>query len=192
MLLEWNKNLNLVSRKDTSLSTILEKHFLDSILFLPEIETLHLTSHISIFDIGSGGGFPAVPLAIMCPTWHFTLCESTQKKAKFLNELIKELELNKRVSLINERVEKINTQTEFQNKYDIVTSRAVGKIPELIILSLPLLKNNGYLIAYKSKEAENEILEAQKNIAKYNLKIKVHTKEINSVIRKLVIISPCL
>lgn len=179
ILLEWNKKINLISRKEEN---ILEKHFLDSILFLPEIENLiqFSNSPISIFDIGSGGGFPAIPLSIMKSEWHFTLCESIKKKAIFLERLINELGL-KNAEVINARVETCHG-TPLQQQYDLITARGVAKLDELIKYALPLLKENGYLIAYKSKNIEDEI----KNVA---LPLKIFEKEMNGVERKLVVLS---
>ncbi len=190
LLLEWNKKINLISRKEEN---ILEKHFLDSILFLPEFEKLDVTNHISttVLDIGSGGGFPGIPLAIMKPEWNFTLCESTTKKAKFLISLVKELEL-KNTRIINDRVENI------ASKFNLVTARAVAKLDILIKYALPLLKPKGFLLAYKAKEIDCEIKvvkdiygqikKAQKIIKKNDLKLKIFTKELNGVQRKLVAI----
>ena len=132
---------------------------------------------VNVLDIGSGGGFPAIPLAIMKPEWHFTLCESIKKKTNFLNCLVKELEL-KNVQIINSRVETLRAMY-----FDLITTRAVAKLDVLINYSLPLLKKDGYLLAYKAKDIDNEI----KNIT---LPLKIFSKEINGVERKLVIIQP--
>ena len=192
ILIEWNKKINLISRKEEN---ILEKHFLDSILFLPEIDEVIARSHevatkqshkIDVFDIGSGGGFPAIPLAIMKPEWQFTLCESIKKKAKFLNVLIKELGCEKNVRVINARVETLHA-TSLQ-KYDFVTARAVAKLDELIKYSLPLLKKDGHLIAYKAKDIDEEIKDAGKLIEKNKLNLKILSKEVNGVERKLVVV----
>ena len=182
-MLDWNKKINLISRREEN---ILEKHFLDSILFLPEIESL-INQTPTIFDIGSGGGFPAIPLAIMKPKWHFTLCESIKKKADFLNHLIEELEL-KNAEIINARVETCHGMS-LRNKNDFVTARAVGKLDELIKYAIPLLKKGGCLIAYKSIDIEDEIKNAKKLIEKNKLKLKIFSKEINGVKRNLVVLS---
>lgn len=186
ILKEWNKKINLISRKE---GNILEKHFLDSIIFLPEIEIFiaHCSSLVTVFDIGSGGGFPAIPLAIMKPSWQFTLCESIKKKTGFLNELIKYLEL-KNVNVINARVETLHATSLHHHKYDLVTVRAVGKLDLLIKYSLPLLKKRGCLLAFKAKDIDNEIKNAQKLIEKNKLKLEIFSKEINYVERKLVVL----
>ncbi len=156
---------------------------MDSILFLPEIEGLINQTHINVLDIGSGGGFPAIPLAIMKPEWHFTLCESIKKKANFLMHLVKKLGLEKNVKIINDRIEAIHELPVHKNKYDLVTARAVTKLDELIKYSLPLLKKDRYLLAYKAKEIKEEIKDV-------TLPFKIFSKEINTVERKLVVIQP--
>lgn len=179
-LLEWNKMINLISRQNATTETILERHFLDSIVFLPEIEGL-INQTPTILDIGSGAGFPAIPLAIMKPEWNFTLSEATMKKANFLNELIKHLNL-KNAKVENRRAE------ELKNKYDFITARAVAKLDELIKYSLHILKKGGSLLAYKAKDIDEEIKLAESLINKHHMKLKTHSKVINDVERKLVIL----
>ncbi len=187
VLSEWNEKINLISRKEEN---ILERHFLDSILFLPEIEALSRcwsqpAPTINILDIGSGGGFPGIPLAIMKPEWNFTLCESITKKARFLNILTDELVLNN-VHVSNARVETL--QATSHHKFDFITVRAVAKLDELIKYSLPLLKKGGYLLAYKAKEIDEEINSTKPLIKKHNLKLQIFSKESNKIERKLVVI----
>jgi len=202
IITDWNQKINLISRRfmpwhesTGENNPILEKHFLDSILFLPETENLPWGKEPfapTVFDIGSGGGFPAIPLAIMKPEWKFTLCESTKKKAIFLTHLIKELGLEKNVNIINNRVEACYSMPLQSNmKFNIVTVRAVDKLDVLIKYALPLLKPNGYLLAYKSKDFQDEINNAQKIIDKNKLLLKIYSKELNGVERRLVVIRHC-
>ncbi|MBI3590692.1 MAG: 16S rRNA (guanine(527)-N(7))-methyltransferase RsmG [Candidatus Melainabacteria bacterium] len=191
ILLEWNKKINLISRRGED--SIIEKHFLDSIVFLPEIENLinHNQGRINpaptnLLDIGSGGGFPAIPLAIMKPDWDFVLCESIKKKAGFLTTLVKELNLEKRVTIINDRVETLSN-----NQFDFITARAIAKLDILIKYALPLLKKDGHLLAYKAKDIDDEIKTAEEIIKKNKLKLKIFSKEINGVERKLIVIRHC-
>ena len=195
ILLEWNKKINLVSRRGVACNalendTILEKHFLDSMIFLPEIEGL-ITKGVAryaptrILDIGSGGGFPAIPLAILKPEWDWTLCESIKKKANFLEYLIKNLEIQN-VSVICYRVETCHGMSLHRSNYDLITARAAGKLNELIKYSMPLLKNGG---SFKAKDIESEIKNAEKLIQKNNLKLKIFSKEVGDVVRKLVVLS---
>ena len=180
-LLIWNEKINLISRKEEN---ILEKHFLDSILFLPEIEGL-ANQIPTMFDIGSGGGFPAIPIAIMKPDWQFTLCESIKKKVGFVEHLIKELGL-KNVEIINARVENVKVIHELPQQHDFVTARAVAKLDILIKYALPLLKKGSYLLAYKAKDIDEEIKNAKKLIEKNRLDLQIFSKEVNGVERKLV------
>ena len=189
ILIEWNKKINLISRKEEN---ILEKHFLDSILFLPEIEALYRcwsgpAPTVNILDIGSGGGFPGIPLAIMKPEWNFTLCESITKKAKFLNHIVKELNLERNIKIINARVETLRA-TSLRQQFDFITARAIAKLDELIKYSLPLLKKDGCLLAYKAKDIDDEIKNTEPLIKRNNLKLKILSKEINDVERKLIIV----
>ena len=190
VLLEWNKKINLISRKEKN---ILERHFLDSIIFLPEIEGL-ASQAPTVLDIGSGGGFPAIPIAIMKPSWHFVLCESIKKKAKFLTHIVKELNFEKNIKIVNQRVEALHaTPLRSNEKFDLITVRAVAKLNELIKYALPLLKKNGYLLAYKAKDIDEEIKNTEKLIEKNKLKLEIFSKEINGIERRLIVLShPCL
>ncbi|OGI10377.1 MAG: 16S rRNA (guanine(527)-N(7))-methyltransferase RsmG [Candidatus Melainabacteria bacterium RIFCSPLOWO2_12_FULL_35_11] len=186
ILLDWNKKINLISRKGED--SIIEKHFLDSIIFLPEIENLFPSS---LLDIGSGGGFPAIPLAIMKSDWDFVLCESIKKKAIFLGHLVNELNLQNKITIINDRVEMLReTSLPLCSKFDLIAARAVGKLDVLIKYAMPLLKKGGYLIAYKAKDIEDEIKDAEALISKNNLKLKIFSKKINEAERKLITIQP--
>ena len=184
ILVDWNKKINLISRKEEN---ILERHFLDSILFLPEIESLVTQPTTNVLDIGSGGGFPAIPIAIIKSEWKFTLCESIKKKANFLNHLVKELDLDN-VEILNTRVEACHDMP-LQQKYDLITARAIAKLDVLIKYSMPLLKPGGSLIAYKAKDIEDELKNAEETIKKNKLKLKIFSKEIKGVERKLVVLT---
>lgn len=181
-LSDWNKKINLISRKEEN---ILERHFLDSILFLPEFKSLETYNlkPTTILDIGSGGGFPAIPLAIMKPEWTFTLCESIKKKSTFLTHLIEKLNISNHVTVINNRVESLHSTNQ---KYNFITARAVTKLDELVKYSLPLLKKEGYLLAYKAKDIDDELKNIEELIKKRNLKVQIFEKDLNGVGRKIV------
>lgn len=159
-------------------------------MFLPEIEKFitNRSLPITVFDIGSGGGFPAVPLGIMKEDWNFVLCESIKKKADFLENLIKELKMENRIKILGDRVESIHELPIYKNKYQIVTARAVAKLDLLTKYALPLLNEKGGLMAYKSKNIEDEIKNARKIILKKNLEMKILTKGINNVERRLIMV----
>ncbi len=198
VLIEWNKKINLISRCGSQPvptgenDPIIEKHFLDSILFLPEIErfpqfSILNSQFFNFVDIGSGAGFPAIPLAIMKAEWKFTLAESTRKKADFLKVLVQELDL-RNIRIINDRVEVISKENKYKNNFDFVTVRAVAKLDELLKYSLPLLNKNGCLLAYKAKDIDEEVKQTEKLIEKHNLNLEIFSKECNDIIRKLVVI----
>jgi 16S rRNA (guanine527-N7)-methyltransferase len=132
----------------------------------------------------------------MKPEWKFTLSESITKKANVLMDLRKELGLENQINVINNRVEVIHELPKHKNTYDFVTARALAKLNILITYALPLLKPKGFLLAYKAKEIDCEIKDvkdvydqikkSQKIIRKNDLELKIFTKEVNGVERKLV------
>ena len=153
-LLEYNKTTNLTAIKTTK--EVYLKHFYDSIILLKHID---LTNE-NILDIGSGAGFPGVPLKILRPNIKLTLLDSNGKKTKFLQSL-KEV-LNLEYEVINSRAEEYVKET--RETFDIVVSRAVASMPVLSELSLPFVKVNGKFIAYKGNI--NEDLEQGENAIK--------------------------
>lgn len=121
--------------------------------------------------------------------WDFTLCESIKKKANFLGHLANELNLQNKITIINARVETLHRASlPSCNKFDLITARAVGKLDLLIKYAMPLLKKGGYLVAYKAKDIEDEVKDAEELISKNDLKLKVFSKKINGVERKLITI----
>ena len=165
---------------------ILERNFLDSIVFLPEMSTyprdVARKASTDVIDIGSGAGFPGIPLAILSPKWNFTLCDSTTKKTIFLNELINELNL-RNVKIVNDRVENI------KSKFDIVTSRALADLKTIINYSLPVLKKDGFIAAYKSNNISDELEGTKEIMKKKKLILKTISKNYNGVERVMVLIN---
>lgn len=153
-LMEYNKHTNLTAIKTKE--DIYLKHFYDSLTIVKSID---LNTVSSLCDVGSGAGFPGLVLKIVYPNLHVVLIDSNNKKTKFLNEVIKILDL-KNIEVINTRSEdyaRDNLET-----FDIVTARAVTTLKALIELCLPLVKINGYFIPLKAN-VEDEI-NASKNI----------------------------
>ena len=150
LLLEWNEKFNLTAITDKD--EIEEKHFIDSIELVKFFDVKNKT----LLDVGSGAGFPGIPLAIVEPTLHVTLLESNGKRISFLREVVKELELNN-VDIIQGRSEELGTR----EKYDIVTARAVKELNVLLEITFYLVKVGGYFIAYKSSGVDEEILNAK-------------------------------
>ena len=151
LLLEWNEKFNLTAITDPD--EIEEKHFIDSLYLDRYVELNNKT----LLDVGSGAGFPGIPLAIAHPNLKITLLESNGKKVTFLKEVVKQLEL-KNVDIIQGRVEELNKRESF----DIVTARAVKELNILLEISFYLVKVGGMFVAYKSSGIDEEISNAKK------------------------------
>lgn len=159
IFLEKNSRINLISKNDEKL--LLEKHIFDSLainLFLKPQKGQN------ILDIGTGGGFPSVPIALLYDDLDVFALDSIRKKIKVIAELKEELNIQN-LHPICERAEKIS------EKFDYVTTRAVSSLDTVLKYAIPLLKQGGYFIAYKSKKATDELKEAEKTIKKLNLKL---------------------
>ncbi len=126
-----------------------------------------------IADLGSGGGTPGLPLAIMLESSQFTLVESNQRKARWIAEQIESLHLQDRVTVLSSRIEELGRQPEHRQQYDIVVAKALAALPALIELSLPLLKVGGRLVAYKGSKYAQEIAEAERALRELKGKISV-------------------
>ena len=140
LLMEWNQKINLTALKTEE--EIIEKHFYDSLLMAEEIKF----DDQSLLDVGTGAGFPGIPLKIVFEDLFVTLLEPTLKRVNFLDIVIKELGLKKIVT-INKRAE--DYVKDARSYYDLVTARAVSRLNMLLELSIPFLKVGGELIAYK-------------------------------------------
>ena len=143
-LIEKNRIVNLISQND--ISDIHERHLLDSLIILKSEKLIDILSRTHILDIGSGGGFPGIVLAIVFDNSNFILSESNRKKYEFLL-WIKEILKLKNTELINERI------TEFhKNKYPVIIQRAAGNYSEITRLALKLLLSDGYFISWVSQD----------------------------------------
>ncbi len=162
VFLEENSKLNLISKNDEKV--LYEKHIYDSLAIKLFFEKYGIQKG-NILDIGCGGGFPCVPLAIEFPDMQITGIDSIRKKINAINTIKEELNLEN-LSTICGRAESIKGK-----KFDIITSRAVGELKKISEYALPLLKKDGYFTAYKSKKALSEIEDAQKVLKKYNAKV---------------------
>lgn len=154
-LVEYNQNVNLTAITDGE--TILKKHFLDSFL-LAHLAGNYFPMQANVLDIGSGAGFPGVPLALLRPENHFILLDSLQKRITFLNLLNKKLSCS--YTAIHGRAEEYAKLPDFREKFDIVTARAVASLPMLAEFSLPYVKIGGFWIAMKGKEDISSALSA--------------------------------
>ena len=131
---------------------VYKKHFIDSIL------GAKLITSGTLIDVGSGGGFPAIPIAIMREDINYTLLEATGKKCEFLSVVIKELNL-KNVKVINGRAEEYSLKNEFREKFTGVSARAVARLNILAEYCLPFVKIGGFYVAYKG-DVDSELNEA--------------------------------
>lgn len=161
--LEQNSKINLISKKEEEF--LFEKHIYDSLAIKLFFEEYNYTPE-TILDIGTGGGFPSVPIALEYPEISVFGIDSVGKKINAVKTICENLNM-KNITLINDRVENLKTQ-----KFDVITSRAVGRIDKLVKYAYPLLANNGFIILYKSKTTNEEMDEAISLIRKFQLKIK--------------------
>ena len=152
LLIEWNNKFNLTAVTERDQVELL--HFKDSILPIDLI-----TEKSSVLDVGSGAGFPAIPLKIVREDLSVTMIDSVNKKVTFLNEVIMKIGL-KNIEAQHKRIEDI----EKSKKYDVVTSRAVAPLNVLCEYCLPFVKKGGFMLAYKAVGVEEELNEAKKAI----------------------------
>ena len=160
--LKQNAVINLISKNDEKF--LWEKHIFDSLSIENFFEKYPQNRNLTLLDIGTGGGFPAVPIALTYPDIEVTALDSIRKKLNAIENIKAELGI-KNLKTLCERAENINGQ------YDIITSRAVASLRVILNYAMPLLKKNGYFIAYKSVKTDEEIKNAQKELKKYNAKV---------------------
>lgn len=172
LLLEWNKKMNLTAITDPE--QIVIEHFMDSISLLK----FHMIKESkSLIDVGTGAGFPGLPLKIMLPEIKLVLLDSLRKRTDFLHKVVEELELDN-VLIIHGRAEDMGQDEEFREKFDIVVSRAVAPLRILLEYCVPFVKLGGYFVSYKGPAAENEIEEAQNAFKELKLE-KLEVKQVD-------------
>ena len=150
MLVEKNKVMNLTAI--TEFDEVIVKHFADSL----SIGKVMPNGIQSVCDLGTGAGFPGIPMAIAYPDIQFTLIDSLNKRIKFLQEVVDALGLNN-VTLIHARAEEAGRNKLYREQFDLVVSRAVANISTLSEYCLPLVKLKGYFISFKSGDIKEEI-----------------------------------
>ena len=155
-VLDWNEKVNLTNITDPQEFVI--KHFIDSIICAdyPEFEEAS-----RIIDVGTGGGFPGVPLAIAAPDKEFILMDSLNKRLKIIDELCGQIGINN-VTTVHARAEELAKNKAHREQYDLCVSRAVANMATLAEYCLPFIRVGGCLMAYKGPDAEKEVEEARK------------------------------
>ena len=158
LLVEWNKVMNLTGI--TEYEEVNEKHFVDSVAL---VKAVSLNEKQNLIDVGTGAGFPGIPLKIVFPHLKVTLLDSLNKRIKFLDTVIEELGLE-HIETIHGRAEDFAKQAHYREQYDICVSRAVANLSTLSEYSLPYVKIGGLFIPYKSGEIEEELSHSEKAI----------------------------
>lgn len=156
LLLEWNNRINLTAI--TNEKEIILKHFIDSLT-----ANKYIKNNKTIMDIGTGAGFPGIPLKILNEEINFILVDSLNKRINFLQEVKNRLEINK-LDLIHSRVEDLAHNVNYREKSDIVISRAVANLRVLVEYMLPLVRKKGYCICMKGPKIDEELKDSKKAI----------------------------
>ena len=161
LLIQWNQKINLTSLKTPQ--EIIIKHFLDSISCIKVITKYINIEEISIIDVGTGAGFPGIPIKITCPSIRLYLLEARKKKTIFLEKIIEEMNFQQ-VEILDGRAEAFGKCPNYREKYDIALSRAVAPLNTLSEYCLPLVRVGGLFIAQKGRSYNEEIDKALKTV----------------------------
>lgn len=154
-ILEWNEKVNLTAITDVD--EFIKKHFIDSVLCYNFDEFKNAKS---VVDVGTGGGFPGIPLALVFPEIEFTLIDSLNKRLKIIDELCLDLNITN-VKTLHGRAEDLAHKKEYREQFDLCVSRAVANLATLSEYCLPFIKRGGSFLAYKAVKADDEIKEGK-------------------------------
>lgn len=186
-LIETNKSLNLTAITD--MKEVIYKHFVDSLSLVKVISDLSNKKY-KIIDIGTGAGFPGIPLAIVFDNIDFVLLDSLNKRLKFIAGICEKLNL-KNVSLIHGRAEDYAREIKYRENFDFAISRAVANLSTLSELCVGFVKSGGYFISYKSEKANEEVENAVRAFKLLGIKlekIESFTMDIDGAGRNLLVI----
>jgi len=176
-LTDWNNRMNLTSI--TGLDQIIHKHFLDSLSVNLELRHSFTVPNLRVLDVGSGAGFPGIPIQISFPDIRVSVLESSTKKCSFLSHIADELGLVN-LSVLSGRSETLAHDPVLRENFDVVISRAVAKLPILSELTLPFCKVGGLVLAYKSDKVTSELNMAHNSIRIMGGEVK-NISRINSI-----------
>jgi len=163
LLIEWNNNINLTSI--TEPRDIILKHFIDSLTVYKHVKNMN------IIDVGTGAGFPGIPLKIVDEDIKITLLDSLNKRINFLNEVIENLSLNN-IKAVHGRVEEVGRNKEYRECYDVAVSRAVAPLNVLLEYMIPLVKVGGKCVCMKGSNVEEEIKQSTNALKRLNAEIE--------------------
>lgn len=158
MLIEKNKVMNLTAITD--FDEVLEKHFEDS---LSLIQAVDLEKSQAVIDLGTGAGFPGIPLKIAFPNLQITLADSLNKRILFLNDVIQKLELE-RIETVHGRAEDLAKNAKYREQFDLCVSRAVANLSTLSEYCLPFVKIGGKFVSYKAGECDEEVTASKSSV----------------------------
>ena len=160
LLVEWNSFMNLTAI--TEFNEVMKKHFVDSVSLVNAFPDLREKEY-TLIDVGTGAGFPGIPLKIIFPKLKVVLLDSLNKRVSFLNEVIDKLELSN-IKALHGRAEDFAKRKEYREYFDLCVSRAVANLATLSEYCIPFVKANGYFISYKSEKITEEFENAKEAI----------------------------
>ncbi len=163
-LLRWNRRMNLTAIR--SLEEGVEKHLLDSLTLIPLLK-----KDESLLDVGSGGGFPGIPLAVALPELQVTSVDSVAKKIQFQRHAVRLLGIQDRVNALHIRIEELAANAEDKNRFDVVVSRAFASLSTIVDSCAPLTKEGGRLLVMKGAEVEEDLSTSRQRITESGLSL---------------------